>query len=53
MKEICERYGLQYNTGPLHKQLGSVFGKICRLALPDRKKPDADRTDVTEAPLAA
>jgi fatty acid desaturase len=34
VREICERYGLQYNTGPLHKQLGSVFKKICRLALP-------------------
>ena len=29
--EICERYGLPYNTGPLRKQLGSVARKICRL----------------------
>jgi NADPH-dependent stearoyl-CoA 9-desaturase len=36
IREICERYDLPYNTGPLHRQLGSVFGKIARLALPDR-----------------
>ena len=37
VQEICERYGLQYNTGPLHKQLGSVAKKIVRLALPPRR----------------
>jgi fatty acid desaturase len=36
VREICERYGLDYNTGPLGRQLGSVARKICRLALPDR-----------------
>ncbi|HET7683246.1 MAG TPA: acyl-CoA desaturase [Marmoricola sp.] len=35
VREICERYGLAYNTGPLRKQLGSVARKIFRLALPD------------------
>jgi len=34
VKEICERYGIPYNTGPLHKQFASVVRKICRLALP-------------------
>ena len=34
IREICERYGLDYNTGPLHKQLFSVARKICRMALP-------------------
>jgi NADPH-dependent stearoyl-CoA 9-desaturase len=38
VKEICERYGLPYNTGPLGKQFGSVVKKICRLALPDRTR---------------
>ena len=37
MREICERYGIPYNVGPLGKQFGSVVKKICRLALPDRK----------------
>jgi NADPH-dependent stearoyl-CoA 9-desaturase len=36
VREICERYGLPYNTGPLHKQFGSVVKKIARLSLPDR-----------------
>ena len=36
VQEICERYGLPYNTGPLHTQFGSVVKKIVRLALPDR-----------------
>ena len=35
VQEICERYGLQYNVGPLGTQFGSVVKKICRLALPD------------------
>jgi fatty acid desaturase len=34
VRELCDRYGLPYNTGPLHKQFGSVIKKICRLALP-------------------
>ncbi|GGS40995.1 fatty acid desaturase family protein [Actinokineospora fastidiosa] len=36
VRAICAKYGLPYNTGGLAKQLGSVFGKIVRLALPDR-----------------
>jgi NADPH-dependent stearoyl-CoA 9-desaturase len=36
VREVCERYGLDYNTGPLTRQLGSVARKILRLALPDR-----------------
>jgi len=36
VREICERYGLPYNTGPLHKQLGSVWRKLFKLAVPGR-----------------
>ena len=36
VREICARYGLPYNSGPLHKQFGSVVKKIVRLALPGR-----------------
>jgi fatty acid desaturase len=32
VREICDRYGLNYTTGPLHKQVGSVWRKIFRLA---------------------
>lgn len=31
---ICEQYGLPYNTGPLHKQFGTVVRKIFKLSLP-------------------
>ena len=34
VSEICERYGIPYNTGPLRKQFGSVVRKIVKLALP-------------------
>ncbi|GAA4362214.1 fatty acid desaturase family protein [Paeniglutamicibacter cryotolerans] len=34
VKEICERYGLPYNAGPLLKQVGSAWAKVFRLALP-------------------
>jgi linoleoyl-CoA desaturase len=44
VKEICEKYGLPYNTGPLRKQWGTVQRTIARLAFPGgkpRKKPGA------------
>jgi NADPH-dependent stearoyl-CoA 9-desaturase len=37
VKEICERYGLPYNTGPFRKQFGSVQRTILRLAFPGGK----------------
>jgi linoleoyl-CoA desaturase len=37
VREICRRYGLPYNTGPLHSQLGSVHRTILRLAFPGGK----------------
>jgi fatty acid desaturase len=42
IREICERYGLEYNTGRLSKQLFSVARKIVRLSLPGRKSPERD-----------
>jgi linoleoyl-CoA desaturase len=42
VRDICRRYGLPYNTGPLGKQLGTVHGSILRLAVPGgrpRPKP--------------
>ena len=42
VKDICERYGLPYNSGPFSKQLGSVQRTILRLAFPGgraRPKP--------------
>ena len=42
VREICERYDLPYNTGPLGQQLGMVQRTILRLAFPGgtaRPKP--------------
>ncbi len=44
VREICMRYGLPYNSGPLHTQFGMVQRTILRLALPGgkpRSKPGA------------
>ncbi len=58
VKEICERYGLPYNSGRFAKQFGTVVRKIFRLSLPNRKakkaKPQADTNDAVQTlPLAA
>ncbi|MFD4183088.1 fatty acid desaturase family protein [Rhodococcus sp. NPDC058514] len=34
VKALCEKHGLPYNTGGFFKQIGSVWGKIFKLALP-------------------
>ncbi len=44
VREICVRYGLPYNSGPFHHQLGTVQRTILRLAFPGgkvRRKPGA------------
>jgi NADPH-dependent stearoyl-CoA 9-desaturase len=44
VKEVCEKYGLPYNTGPFRKQWGTVQRTIIRLAFPGgkaRPKPGA------------
>jgi NADPH-dependent stearoyl-CoA 9-desaturase len=55
VRDICERYGLAYNTGRLSQQLFSVARKICRFALPGRpgrsQQPAPDR--VTDGAVAA
>jgi linoleoyl-CoA desaturase len=46
VKDICERYGLPYNSGPFLQQLGMVQRTILRLAFPGgrpRPKPGAYR----------
>ena len=35
VQALAEKYGLEYNTGSLTKQLGSVWLKIAKLALPE------------------
>jgi linoleoyl-CoA desaturase len=48
VRDICHRYDLPYNTGPLSKQLGTVHRTILRLAFPGgrpRRKPGPYRPD--------
>jgi linoleoyl-CoA desaturase len=49
VREICERYGLPYNTGPLRRQFGSVVRKIVRLALPPRRSQAESHSDAAAA----
>ncbi|NYG58414.1 fatty acid desaturase [Nocardioides daedukensis] len=54
VREICERYGLAYNTGPLHRQLGSVAKKIFKMALPPkRKQPDLSLVEDADPRVSA
>ncbi len=36
VREVCHRYGIPYNAGPLPKQFATVVRKIVKLALPER-----------------
>ncbi|MBG6183476.1 linoleoyl-CoA desaturase [Arthrobacter sp. CAN_A6] len=36
VREICNRYGLPYTTGPLPKQVASTWAKVFKLALPGK-----------------
>jgi fatty acid desaturase len=53
IRDICERYGLPYNTGRLSRQVSSVARKILRLALPPRTSPASQPAAVAERPAAA
>ena len=51
VRALCEKYDLPYNTGPLHRQLGSVAAKILRYALPGGKdKSRGGRTPESAPP---
>jgi NADPH-dependent stearoyl-CoA 9-desaturase len=52
VKDICERYGLPYNTGPFFQQWGMVNRTILRLAFPGghpRPKPGPYKGDDGES----
>ncbi|OZM70251.1 acyl-CoA desaturase [Amycolatopsis antarctica] len=56
VRAICEKYGLPYNTGPLHRQLGQVAKKLIKLALPWNgapREPKAPRTVDRDRQLSA
>ena len=42
MQEICKRYGIPYNKGPLPKQFATVVRKIVKLAFPTRTREAVD-----------
>ena len=50
VQEICQRYGIPYNRGPLLQQFGTVVRKIVKLTFPDSWLPKsgkpADRVTV-------
>jgi fatty acid desaturase len=55
IKDICERYELPYNSGPLSKQWFSVHRSIFRLAFPGgkpRPKPGPYRSPDRDTPQA-
>ena len=52
VKQVCERYGLPYNSGPFGQQLGMVQRTILRLAFPGgapRPKPGPYRGESEHA----
>ncbi|MFN2496373.1 MAG: fatty acid desaturase [Pseudonocardiaceae bacterium] len=54
VRDACHRYGLPYHTGPLRKQLGSVFRKLTKLALPGPAPvPAQARQEQVAEPAAA
>jgi len=53
VRALCEKYGLPYNTGPLHKQLWSVAKKLVKLALPWNGAPREGATVERDQELRA
>jgi fatty acid desaturase len=49
VRELCERYGLPYNAGPLPVQYGTVVRKIIRLAFPGPDPVKAEQTQLRQA----
>jgi linoleoyl-CoA desaturase len=52
VREICERYGLPYTSGPLHRQYAQVLIKIARYAFPGGASSEspAPRDQETDSP---
>jgi len=36
VRELCDKYGIPYTTGPLHRQYGQVLRTIMKLSLPNK-----------------
>jgi fatty acid desaturase len=53
VREICEKYGLPYNTGSFFKQTLSTWKRIAKLSLPTRKRSASSFNDAAPLSLAA
>jgi fatty acid desaturase len=53
VRDLCDRYGLPYVTGPLRKQYSSVWGRILRLSLPTPTRGTAETVQRQERSTAA
>ena len=40
VRELCDKYGIPYSTGPLHRQYGQVLRTVMKLSLPNRMTKD-------------
>ena len=49
VRPLCDKYGIPYTTGPLHKQYGQALRTITKLSLPNRFTKPA-RHDYPETP---
>ncbi len=48
VRDLFDRYGLEYNAGPLSTQFGTVIRNILRLSLPDDTREKAGRFRVRQ-----
>jgi NADPH-dependent stearoyl-CoA 9-desaturase len=49
VREVCERYGLPYTSGPLYRQYAQVLMKIARYAFPGGEASEASKPSDAEA----
>ncbi len=49
VRPLCEKYGIPYTTGPLHRQYGQALRTILKLSLPNRFTT-SDRRDGPHSP---
>jgi len=40
VRALCDKYGIPYSTGPLHRQYGQVLRTVMKLSLPNRMTKD-------------
>jgi linoleoyl-CoA desaturase len=53
IKDLFQRYGLSYTSGPLPKQVASAWWKVIRLSLPNRGEAAVRREVEKKAPAVS